>query len=332
MKNKILEIKDLSFSFHTYGGIVRAVRGVDLHLEEGEILGIVGESGCGKSVMSQCILQLNPEPPGFFEGGSIVYKGEELLGKTDREMQAIRSKEIGFVFQDPMTSLNPTMKIGQQITEVFVGVHGVGKQEAKRRALETMQRVGISDVEKRFDQYPHQLSGGMRQRIMIAIALIAQPSIIIADEPTTSLDVTIEAQIIDLLLEFREEFQTSVMLITHDLGVIAKACDRVIVMYGGKVMESGMTEDLFYRPRHPYTRGLLHSIARPDMSKDEELHPIEGTPPDLFSPPLGCPFAARCEQAMQICYEMLPEEYIVGNHRTRCWLEHEFATPRGEHV
>lgn len=326
MEPNILEVENLSYSFRTYGGVVRAVRDVSFTLRRGEILGIVGESGCGKSVTAQCILKLNPEPPGFFEGGSIRYKGEEIIAKSNRQMRAIRSKEIGFIFQDPMTSLNPTMTVGRQIVEVFVGVKGISGKEAKERALETMRQVGISDPEKRFRQYPHELSGGMRQRIMIAIALIAKPEIIIADEPTTSLDVTIEAQIIDLIKGLRDATGSSIMLITHDLGVIAKACDRVLVMYGGKIMECGDVEDIFYNPRHPYTQGLLQSIARIDMRKDEALCPIDGTPPDLFAPPPGCPFAARCDLAMEICGEVPPEERrIAEGHHTRCWLEHEYA-------
>jgi oligopeptide transport system ATP-binding protein len=223
-----LEIKNLTFSFHTYGGVVKSVRDVSFNVREGEILGIVGESGCGKSVTSQCILKLNPEPPGFFEGGSIKYKGEEIITKTDREMRKIRGVEIGFIFQDPMTSLNPTMTVGKQIEEVFVGRKGMTRAEVRERALEILRLVGINEPERRYKQYPHELSGGMKQRVMIAIALVGKPSIIIADEPTTSLDVTIEAQILDLLKELRDKMNTSIILITHDLGVIAKMCDRLL--------------------------------------------------------------------------------------------------------
>lgn len=323
---KILEIKDLSFSFHTYGGIVRSVRGVSFDVNKGEIVGIVGESGCGKSVTAQCIVRLNPEPPGFFDKGSIKYNGQEITTMTDKEMRKIRGVEIGFIFQDPMTSLNPTMKIGKQIEEIFVQRNMYSKKQLKEKALEILKLVGISDGEKRYNQYPHELSGGMKQRVMIAIALVGNPSIIIADEPTTSLDVTIEAQILDLLKDLQKKFNTSIILITHDLGVIAKMCDRVLVMYGGKVVESGMVDDIFYNTKHPYTSGLLCSIASLDTSKEEELQPIEGTPPDLFSPPPGCPFAARCEYAMDVCYHTMPPEYeITEGHRTMCWLEHEFA-------
>lgn len=326
MEQNLLELQHVNFSFHTYGGVVKAVRDVSFDVREGEILGIVGESGCGKSVTAQCILRLNPEPPGFFEGGSITYKGEELLKKTDKEMRIIRGTEIGFIFQDPMTSLNPTMKIGEQIEEIFMKDRSISKQERKKRALEILQLVGMSDGEKRYKQYPHELSGGMKQRIMIAIALVGKPSIIIADEPTTSLDVTIEAQILDLLKELQKKFHSSIILITHDLGVIAKMCDRVLVMYGGKIVERGTVDDIFYQTKHPYTAGLLKSITRLDSGKNEKLTPIEGTPPDLFSPPKGCPFAARCEYAMDICNEQMPEQYHLSEeHETSCWLEHEYS-------
>ncbi len=324
--DKILEVNDLRFSFNTYGGVVKSVRGVSFDVNEGEIIGIVGESGCGKSVTAQCLVKLNPEPPGFFEEGSIKYKGKEIITMTDSELRKIRGVEIGFIFQDPMTSLNPTMKIGKQIEEIFVQRHIYNKQQLKEKAIEILKLVGISDAERRYNQYPHELSGGMKQRIMIAIALVGNPSVIIADEPTTSLDVTIEAQILDLLKELQKKLKTSVILITHDLGVIAKMCDRVLVMYGGKIIERGLTDEIFYNTKHPYTSGLLCSIASLDTSKDEELQPVEGTPPDLFSPPVGCPFAARCEYAMEICYEAIPPEYkLTDEHTTMCWLEHEHA-------
>ena len=322
----ILSIKDLSYSFRTYGGIVKAVRGVSFDLYPGEILGIVGESGCGKSVTAQSILRLNPEPPGFFEGGSIQYKGQEITTMKNRELRKIRGSEIGFIFQDPMTSLNPTMRIGHQIEEVFVGRHDLKKAEIRERMLDVLKKVEITNPEKRLRQYPHELSGCMKQRIMIAMALISRPSIIIADEPTTSLDVTTEAQILRLLRQLSKETGAAVILITHDLGVIAKLCDHVLTMYGGKVVERGTVDDIFYRTRHPYTTGLLNSIARLDTGKDEVLTPIEGTPPDLFSPPAGCPFAARCEYAMEICGERMPPvTSIDAQHQTCCWLEHPLA-------
>ena len=326
MDEKLLEVKNLTFSFHTYGGVVKAVRDVSFDLKQGEVLGIVGESGCGKSVTSQCILKLNPEPPGFFEGGEILYKGQDIVKMSEKEMRAIRGKEIGFIFQDPMTSLNPTMKVGKQIEEIFVGRKDMTAAQKKEKALEILKLVGISDGEKRYNQYPHELSGGMKQRVMIAIALVGKPSIVIADEPTTSLDVTIEAQILDVLKNLQKEMNTSVIMITHDLGVIAKMCDRVVVMYGGKIVERGTVDEIFYHTKHPYTKGLLHSIARLDTDKNQRLEPIEGTPPDLFAPPKGCPFAARCEYAMEICSELPPEVYHISEqHETECWLHHEFA-------
>ncbi|MCD8124169.1 MAG: ABC transporter ATP-binding protein [Lachnospiraceae bacterium] len=325
MEDKILELKNVVYSFHTYGGEVKAVRDVSFEVRRGEILGIVGESGCGKSVTAQCILRLNPEPPGFFGGGEILFDGKDILKMSNKEMRKLRGGDIGFVFQDPMTSLNPTMRVGNQIEEVFLG-RGVDKKVVKERSLEIMKSVGINDAEKRYRQYPHELSGGMKQRVMIAIALVSKPSLIICDEPTTSLDVTIEAQILDLLLELRAKMGTSIIIITHDLGVIARLCDRVVVMYGGKVVEKGLVDDIFYDTAHPYTRGLMSSIARLDTKKDEKLSPIEGTPPDLFAPPVGCPFAARCEFAMDVCKEYTPETYQVGEeHETSCWLQHAYA-------
>ncbi|MEG2928488.1 MAG: ABC transporter ATP-binding protein [Oscillospiraceae bacterium] len=323
----LLELNHVTFSFHTYGGVVQAVRDVSFNIKPGEIVGVVGESGCGKSVTAQCILKLNPEPPGFFgEGSSIKYNNAEIVAMSDKEMRKIRGKEIGFIFQDPMTSLNPTMKIGAQIEEIFVGDKTISRQEKEKRAIEILELVGISDAKRRYNQYPHELSGGMKQRVMIAIALVGKPSIVIADEPTTSLDVTIEAQILDLLKELREKLGISIILITHDLGVIAKLCDRVLVMYGGKIIERGTVEEIFYTTKHPYTNGLLNSVARLSSDKNQELTPIDGTPPDLFNPPKGCPFAARCEYCMEICTEQAPLEYEVNNnHKTSCWLMHPNA-------
>jgi len=324
--DKMLEVNDLKFSFKTYGGVVKSVRGVSFDVNEGEIVGIVGESGCGKSVTAQCLVRLNPEPPGFFEGGSIKYKGKEITTMSERDMRSIRGLEIGFIFQDPMTSLNPTMKIGKQIEEIFIQRKLYNKSELKKKALDILKMVGISDGDRRYNQYPHELSGGMKQRVMIAIALVGNPSVVIADEPTTSLDVTIEAQILDLLKELQTKLKTSIILITHDLGVIAKMCDRVLVMYGGKIVERGLVDDIFYNTKHPYTSGLLCSIASLETEKDVELQPIEGTPPDLFSPPPGCPFAARCEYAMDVCYSTMPPEYEISKgHETMCWLQHEYA-------
>ena len=317
----LLEVKNLQFSFRTYGGVVKAVRDVSFEVRPGEILGIVGESGCGKSVTSQCLMRLNPEPPGFFEGGEILYKGKDVLKMNKKELRQFRGKEISYIFQDPMTSLNPTMRIGKQIEEVFVGRKGMSAAEKKAKALEILKMVGISDGERRYKQYPHELSGGMKQRVMIAIALVGSPSIVIADEPTTSLDVTIEAQILDVLKNLQKTLGTSIILITHDLGVIAKLCDRVLVMYGGKIVERGSVDEIFYDTAHPYTKGLMHSIAKLDTAKGQKLQPIEGTPPDLFAPPKGCPFAARCEYCMEICKEQNPMETSLSDtHKVSCWL------------
>lgn len=322
----LLEIKNLTFSFRTYGGVVKAVRDISFEVRPGEILGIVGESGCGKSVTAQCLVRLNPEPPGFFEGGQILYQGKDVLKMNKKEIRELRGTGIGFIFQDPMTSLNPTMKIGKQIEEIFVGKKGMSASEKKEKALEILKMVGISDGERRYNQFPHELSGGMKQRVMIAIALVGSPDIVIADEPSTSLDVTIEAQILDVLKNLQKTLGTSIILITHDLGVIAKLCDRVIVMYGGKIVERGTAEEIFYETSHPYTKGLMNSIAKLDTAKGEKLQPIEGTPPDLFSPPNGCPFAARCEYCMDICNELPPDSYDLSEqHNTCCWLQHSFA-------
>ena len=322
----ILEMKNVVYSFHTYGGEVKAVRDVSFAVRKGEILGIVGESGCGKSVTAQCIMRLNPEPPGFFEGGEILFDGKNVLKMSNKELRKLRGQDIGFVFQDPMTSLNPTMRVGAQIEEVFLGRTDVTKKEVKEKALEIMRLVGISDVEKRYKQYPHELSGGMKQRVMIAIALVSRPGLVICDEPTTSLDVTIEAQILDLLLELRDKLGMSIIMITHDLGVIARMCDRVIVMYGGKIVEKGTVQEIFYDTAHPYTKGLIGSIAKLDTKKGERLQSIEGTPPDLFFPPKGCPFAARCEYAMDVCKDEPPYQYkLTDEHFTNCWLQNEYA-------
>jgi len=330
MANELLQIKNLTYSFHTYGGVVQAVRNVSLDVRQGEILGIVGESGCGKSVTAQCIMRLNPEPPGFFSSGEILFKGENVLKMDKNRLKEFRREDVGFIFQDPMTSLNPTMRVGHQIEEAFHGRKDITKEEKKKRCHDILRLVGFSDPDKQYRMYPHELSGGMKQRVMIAIALVSKPSLIICDEPTTSLDVTIEAQILDLLQDLRKTLGTAIIMITHDLGVIAKLCDRVVVMYGGKVVEHGTSNDIFYETAHPYTSGLLHSIARLDMGKGEKLSPIEGTPPDLFAPPVGCPFAARCEYAMDVCYQYPPAETRLGEeHCSNCWLLHEKARNKG---
>lgn len=325
MKN-ILEVKDLHVSFDTYGGEVKAVRGMSFEVKKGETVAIVGESGCGKSVTAQSILQLIPKPPVQYKKGSIVFNGEDLLKKNEKEMQKVRGNEIGIIFQDPMTSLNPTMKIGRQIMESLVKHQRINRREAHNRAVELLGLVGIPQPDERVYQYPHEFSGGMRQRAMIAVALACKPALLIADEPTTALDVTIQAQILELMKDIQTKTGTSIILITHDLGIVADICDRVIVMYAGQVVESGTVDDIFYRPRHTYTKGLLKSVPRLDMNRDEQLSPIIGTPPDLIHPPVGCPFFARCTNAMNICRDHNPElEIVEDNHFVACWLNHPLA-------
>jgi oligopeptide transport system ATP-binding protein len=327
----ILEVKDLKVSFQTYAGEVQAVRGVSFHLRKGEALAIVGESGCGKSVTAQTIMRLIPSPPSIIKGGSIIFDGKvDVVTLSDKQMESIRGSEMGMIFQDPMTSLNPTMTIGKQITEGLVKHQGLSKDEARKRAIEMLRLVGIPNPEARIQQYPHQFSGGMRQRVMIAIALACNPKLLIADEPTTALDVTVQAQIIDLMRELQEKTGASIIIITHDLGVVADLAQRVVVMYAGKVVEQGSVDNIFYNPQHPYTWGLLRSVPRLDDMKKADLIPIDGTPPDLFSPPKGCAFAARCPYAMNICLEEDPEHQIVDEgHSAACWLLHEKA-PRVE--
>lgn len=327
MSQNILEVKDLKVSFRTYVGEVQAVRGVSFELKKGEVLAIVGESGCGKSVTAQTIMRLIPSPPSVIKGGSILFDGKTEITKiSDRQMEKIRGSEMGMIFQDPMTSLNPTMTIGKQITEGLIKHQNVSKAEANKKAVEILKLVGISNPEGRIHQYPHEFSGGMRQRVMIAIALACSPKLLIADEPTTALDVTIQAQIIDLMKTLSEKTEASIIVITHDLGVVAEMAQRVIVMYAGKVVEQGTVDELFYNPQHPYTWGLLRSVPRLDQDADSELVPIPGTPPDLFAPPKGCAFAARCPYAMKACLEIDPEHTkLTDTHSAACWLLHPDA-------
>ncbi|GGA20765.1 ABC transporter ATP-binding protein [Paenibacillus physcomitrellae] len=322
----ILQVKDLHVSFKVRGGEVQAVRGVNFELGKGETIAIVGESGSGKSVTAQSIMRLIPSPPSFVKNGEIIFQGENLLNKTNKQMEAIRGKDIGMIFQDPMTSLNPTIKVGRQITEGLIKHQNLSGQEAKDRAIEMLKMVGIKNAEARYNQYPHEFSGGMRQRVMIAIALACRPALLIADEPTTALDVTIQAQILDVMRDMQEKLGTSIILITHDLGVVAGMCDRVIVMYAGEVVETGTKWEIFKNPSHPYTQGLLRSLPRVDQSKDEPLIPIPGTPPDLIKPPVGCPFAARCPHAMKVCEQIDPDPTEFSEtHMARCWLHHPMA-------
>jgi oligopeptide transport system ATP-binding protein len=326
MSDKILDVKNMKTSFYTHVGEVQAVRGVSFSLKKGEALGIVGESGSGKSVTSMSVMQLL-QYPGKVKEGEIMFKGDDILKKDKKEMMNIRGDEIAMIFQDPMTSLNPVYKIGDQIMEAIIRHQGLSKSEAREKAIEMLRLVGIPSPDERVDNYPHEFSGGMRQRAMIAIALSCEPDLLIADEPTTALDVTIQAQILELLKELSVKIDTSIILITHDLGVVADVCDRICVMYGGLIMEEGTAEEIFYEPMHPYTMGLLKSIPRMDEeSEDQRLIPIPGSPPDMIKPPVGCPFAARCPYTMKVCMEKMPEYTTTETgHRAVCWLNHKDA-------
>lgn len=317
-ENKVLlDVKNLHTSFATDDGEVKAVRGVSIHVDKGESLGIVGESGCGKSVSMLSIMHLLAENADL-KADSITFDGEDLLHKEIKEMRKYQGNQISMIFQDPMTSLNPLFTIEEQVCNPLIRHKKLSKKEARKRAVEVLNQVGIPDPEKRLKQYPHELSGGMRQRVMIAIAISCAPKLLIADEPTTALDVTIQAQILELMQKMKEEYHMSLILITHDLGVIASMCTRVVVMYGGLIMEEGSVRDIFYRTGHPYTLGLMESIPKHDKQR---LVPIYGTPPDLLAPPKGCPFAARCKYAMKLCKEHLPELTEIGEgHRSACWL------------
>lgn len=318
---QLLEVDQLKVSFRSHGGEVQAVRGVSFNIGHGEVLAVVGESGCGKSVTAQAIMKLLPKRGCRIKQGSIHFDGKDLLKLSGKEMKQIKGSQVSMVFQDPMTSLNPTMKIGIQIAEGIIKHKGLNKTQAKARALELLKLAGIPNPESRYNQYPHELSGGMRQRVLIAIALACDPKLLIADEPTTALDVTIQAQILDLMKDLQHKFGTSIMLITHDLGVVAEMAQNVIVMYAGIVVESGTVADILERPKHPYTMGLLNSLPNYEEGEKERLIPIEGSPPDLYDPPKGCPFAARCEFAMEICVGELPEPFAVHDgHHSRCWL------------
>ncbi|SEN44004.1 oligopeptide transport system ATP-binding protein [Mesobacillus persicus] len=322
--SKLLEVKDLKVSFNTYNGEVQAVRGVSFDLNKGETLAIVGESGSGKSVTSMALMQLLASA-GFIKDGQILLEGEDLVKKSNKEMQKIRGKDISMVFQDPMSSLNPTMKIGNQIMEGLIKHQNMSRDQAKKRALELLHQVGIPQPEVRINQYPHQFSGGMRQRVVIAIALACNPKVLIADEPTTALDVTIQAQILELMKDIQKEIDSAIIFITHDLGVVANVADRVAVMYAGKIVEIGTVDDIFYNPKHPYTWGLLGSMPTLD-STDEELYAIPGSPPDMLKPPVGDAFAPRNEFALEIDTQMEPPMFKVSDtHYAATWLLHEDA-------
>ncbi|SEB19613.1 dipeptide transport system ATP-binding protein [Thalassobacillus cyri] len=322
---KLLEVKDLEVSFLTYGGEVQAVRGVSFDLYKGETLAIVGESGCGKSVTANSIMRLIPQPPGRITNGTIQFKEKELRHLPEKQMRKIRGVDISMIFQDPMTALNPTLTVGNQLTEGLKQHTSVSNQEAKQKAIEMLELVGIPNPEERLGLYPHQFSGGMRQRIVIAMALICEPELLIADEPTTALDVTIQAQILELFERIQEQTGVAIILITHDLGVVAKIADRIAVMYAGKIIEVGTKKEIFYHPQHPYTNGLLTSVPRLDR-REGKLIPIDGTPPDLFSPPIGCPFTARCPKAMEVCERVYPmQTELSETHQVECWLQDERA-------
>lgn len=298
---------------------------MSFYLEKGEALGIVGESGCGKSVTMMSIMRLLADN-GRIVGGEILFDGKNISDVKEVEMESIRGNDIGMIFQDPMTSLNPVYTIGDQLMEPLIKHKKISKAEARKEAIKMLGLVGIPSPEKRMKQYPHEFSGGMRQRAMIAMSLICEPKLIIADEPTTALDVTIQAQILDLMKELKQKLDTAIILITHDLGVVADVCSRINVMYGGIIVETGTAEDIFYRGKHPYTWGLLRSVPNPKEDIKEKLIPIEGQPPDLLKPPVGCPFAARCDYAMKICIQEQPPLFEIGDkHRTACWLCHEDA-------
>lgn len=322
----LLEIKNLKVSFFTPSGEVRAVNDVSYNLKKGEVLGIVGESGSGKSVSANSIMGLI-EKPGRIVGGTITFNGRNLLELSNEERRKLRGKEISMIFQDPMTSLNPVYTIGTQLREAIQLYDGVKGKEANQKAIELLKLVSINEPERRLKQYPFEFSGGMRQRVMIAMALAGNPKVLIADEPTTALDVTIQAQILEIIKNLKAKINMSVMLITHDLGVVADIADKVVVMYGGKIVEAAPCEDIFKNPKHPYTLGLLNSI--PKLDSDQRLIPIEGTPIDLLNPPAGCPFAQRCTKCMKVCLQHLPPyTNFTDDHKAACWLFDERANAK----
>lgn len=320
MSEYLVDIQHERLSFFTPAGEVKALNDVSIHLNDGEVLGIVGESGSGKSVTAYSLMGLTAYP-GKLVGGTIDFNGHRINDLSEKEFRKIRGNEVSIIFQDPMTSLNPVYTIGNQIMEVILLHTDKNKEQARARAKELLELVGINEPEKRLKQYPHELSGGMRQRVMIAIALACEPKLLIADEPTTALDVTIQAQILELMMELKEKLGMAIIMITHDLGVVASMCDRIAVMYAGRIVEYGTTDDIFYNPKHEYTKGLLKSIPRLDAKEHERLVPIEGTPIDLLNPPTGCPFAPRCSNCMKICLrEMAPVTTFDDVHYTQCWM------------
>ncbi len=317
----LLEVKDLHVSFFTPAGEVKAVGGISYTLNYGEVMGIVGESGSGKSQEAYSIMGLL-QSPGKVTGGSITFEGEDVLAKDKKEMAQFRGSKAAMIFQNPMTSLNPVYTVGNQLVEALrAHDKSIGREEAAKRAMTMLELVGINNVEKRMKQYPHEFSGGMRQRVMIAMGLICSPKLLIADEPTTALDVTIQAQILELMKKLQKKTHMGIIFITHNLGVVAEICDKVSVMYAGKIVEQGLVDDIFYQPSHPYTLGLLRSMPRVDAEEHERLIPIEGTPVDMLNPPEGCPFAPRCESCMKICLQKMPPYVEIGEgHQAACWL------------
>jgi oligopeptide transport system ATP-binding protein len=331
MMGTLLEVKDLKTRFHIPEGVVYAVNGISYTIAEGETLAVVGESGCGKSVSMMSILGLIPIPPGEIAGGSAVYQGRDLLRLSELELEQVRGAEIGMVFQEPMTALNPVLTVGRQITESLMTHLGMNDRQAEERAVELLASVGIPDGAHRLGDYPHQFSGGMRQRVMIAIALSCSPSLLIADEPTTALDVTIQAQIVDLMIQLRQRLGMAIIWITHDLGVVAGLADRVIVMYAGYIVEEADVDSLYSDPRHPYTLALLAALPRADRRRDHRLASIPGAPPNLLVQPQGCPFAPRCQFVLDRCWNDTPALEPVGNapgHWAACWVDVETGAPR----
>ena len=328
LQKPALEVKDLTTRFETQDGTVHAVTDVSFTLNKGEFLGVVGESGSGKSVTMMSLLRLIPMPPGEIVSGEAIFDEEDLLSLDKKALREVRGGRIGFVFQDPMTSLNPVVKVGPQITEALKLHRGMKSAEATERAIELLEMVGIPDASSRLKSYPHEFSGGMRQRAMIAVALACAPEVLIADEPTTALDVTIQAQIIEVIKDLRDKLDTAVIWITHDLGVIASLADRVVVMYGGQIVEEGQVDDLYGSPEHPYTKALLRSVPRLDQ-KGAELESIEGQPPSMYAPPTSCVFAPRCEYAYDRCLEENPTLVRTANdHQVACWWDMEKGEPR----
>ncbi len=321
--NTLVEIKNLSVSYFTYAGEVQSVRDISFSIEKGKTTALVGESGCGKSVTSKSLMGLIEKPGVIKEGSQIIYNGKNILDFNPKEWNAFRGKECSMIFQDALVSLNPTMMVGKQIMENLENHNeeGLSKGELRKKAKEMLDMVGIPDAESCLNKYPHELSGGMRQRVMIATALITHPTLLIADEPTTALDVTIQAQILELMKDLQKKLGMAIIMITHDLGVVADICDDIVVMYAGKIVEKGSNEDIFYHPRHPYTWALMNSVPRLDLDSKEELVTIEGTIPDMIHPPKGCAFCSRCPYAMNICAEQTPEVLDLGNgHEVSCWL------------